>query len=354
MIFYGSNVKNLVALPLKPETIRDLEIVNKESLEKEVTTFIQTNKILPAYVTIILSNQLLFSKNFPPVTPQYSAEKLKEDIDAFLTYVPFQNPLNKTITTIKGTSVLVANGDMYIGLKQIFDANKFEVSSMIPLSLIAPHAGENFSASVGQLAQSKFDWIKQNGYVIVEPAQERSEATEEEYSEDDTKPKKTNRSFVMIGVVFMLIGVVSVLLLMQRNKKLPPPKLPTPTGVTAAIPTTAISILPSPSGASLSAIIKDDTTTIQILNGSGIPGQAEILRQGLQAVGFTNIQTGNSIVTLAKTLIVFSTRVSPETKNRIINAVKQEYSDVTTQDSDSVQSNVIITTSRPISPTPLP
>lgn len=358
MVFFGSNIKNMAVLPLKPDALRDLEIVDKDVLGTQITSFIQTNKIQPANIVILLSSAYIFSKNFPPVSAQYTADQLKSDIDLFQNYVPFQNPLIKTITTPKGTTVLVANGDIFIDFKQIFEPLNFSVDAIAPLAMIDSSVGDNFSPKIGQTALSKPDLLKQNGFSTQEylhaDVPEETELTEEE----EAKAKTNKSTFLLIGVFTLLLVVLGVMLYMQQlsnNKPATPNISVTPTN--AVVPTVPVSLTPTVTASTASATLtaSDKSILIQILNGSGIPGQADQLKNELQNEGFTNIQTGNAPnVRLPKTLIVFSKKVSPTAREFISKKVEENFGDVSTQESETIQSDVVVTTTTINTPTPLP
>lgn len=92
-----------------------------------------------------------------------------------------------------------------------------------------------------------------------------------------------------------------------------------------------------------SAKVKKDLK-IQILNGSGISGQAGNLKVQLEGLGYENIETGNAEVKGTKTTVVFSNKVSNSDKAELIKSMESTFTEVKSQTEQVSEFDVNITT----------
>ena len=112
-------------------------------------------------------------------------------------------------------------------------------------------------------------------------------------------------------------------------------------------------ILPSPTISSESAALQRKETKVQILNGSRIPGQAEKERQELSDLGYETIKTGNAETTATtKKLVIFVEKVPEFIRDDIITELKKTYKEVSTQETEEAEYDVIITLGNLIATTP--
>ena len=89
-----------------------------------------------------------------------------------------------------------------------------------------------------------------------------------------------------------------------------------------------------------------DKLSIQILNGSGIAGQAGIVQTALEDYGFSKVIVGNSRkTTSSKTQVIFKPQVVNTTRKAILDLLRDLSFDYTIQDSQGTDYDVVITTS---------
>ncbi len=93
------------------------------------------------------------------------------------------------------------------------------------------------------------------------------------------------------------------------------------------------------------ALLPKATITFQVLNGSGIPGQADTVRDKLIALDYTNISTGNApSLRSSRTLIVYKSRIPEFQIREVSDAISSVVGEVTTQVNEEINYDVLITT----------
>ena len=142
------------------------------------------------------------------------------------------------------------------------------------------------------------------------------------------------RLIAMIVFFSILIGILVTVLVMNGylgvSKKaviVPPPAQVLESVEPTILPksSTVASTSAEQSDASSSALINlniQKTIQIEILNGSGIAGQADLVKSSLSKVGFEQINTGNSTSVGQKTLILYKPTVSTDSILAISSALK--------------------------------
>jgi flagellar basal body-associated protein FliL len=119
--------------------------------------------------------------------------------------------------------------------------------------------------------------------------------TTQDYSNQPATAKKNMLPIIIIAVVLVIV-LIGGFFLFTRNTSGKPPVV---TGTTTIAPTAAPSPTPTPA-------IAKDSVLIQVLNGTGTPGQAAKVVASLKTAGYNtdNIKTGNTPDTASTSSIV--------------------------------------------------
>ena len=148
---------------------------------------------------------------------------------------------------------------------------------------------------------------------------------------------------LLVGFVIFLMAVTFGLLPNPVLKFFPQPNLASQTTVS---PSSAVDNISTSSA--LESRKKD--IKIQILNASGISGQAAKLRNLLKNIGFANIEIGNFNGEDQKdTTIIYSAQVPKVIQNEITKEIGRNLTNVTTSkatDSANLKFDVLITVGR--------
>jgi hypothetical protein len=150
------------------------------------------------------------------------------------------------------------------------------------------------------------------------------------------KPKKKNvgMKIAILVALLLVIGGIAWFLLSSDNPFSSSKITPTPTiSAMNEMPTEA----PSPTPMALAK----DQLKVQILNGTGIPGEASLLQKAMQDLGFTSIDAGNADTKdYTKTEVSYSSNVSDDVRAEVSAKLQTIYTTVTV--SDTVPSGVDI------------
>lgn len=329
-------------LSFSSDLVLDLEIINVDNLKTAIQSFIGAEKIPPAHALIILGDSVIFSKTLVGKTPEEQNTESKE----YLKNVPFEHVVSKIYKTQKETKIIATNKDFYTAIKSAFESNGHTFSAVTHQIFFSKDLPSEATLT-GAQAKILFGWvdsIKTTENFLDQPAPVKTESEQILLS---AKPQKKKSSLpVLIPVFGILIAIMVVLYLSQQNqnKTLVTKASSQPQVLPSFTPTPTIEPTPAVSTSSASLVSEYGSISINILNGSGIAGQAEKTKQILTDVGFKNIETGNaSTRTQTRTIVIFSKLLPDEVRTLIVNTLKSSYGAVSAQETQSSEYDVIVT-----------
>lgn len=135
--------------------------------------------------------------------------------------------------------------------------------------------------------------------------------------------KKSGKKWIILVLVLILIAVLSAVayfLFRSPQEETPKQPFPEPTPV-------ADSQEPSPTPTP-EPVVRDEVS-LEVLNGTGIAGEAALLREKLKELGYSEIKVGNAQGEARETTEVsFATSVPEPVRNEILSLLKQTYVEV--------------------------
>jgi hypothetical protein len=353
--YFSPERTDILHLVFPPTTIQDMEVVNKEELLQLLQNFVTTNKIIPSRSIIVLSDTIFFQKDIAVAKP----EELEPQVKSFLNNVPFEHVIFKTFDIDKAKRVLAANKDLYQYVKEYLEKNGFTLPLVIAsLSLGKDFTlGENITVEQAKAIIQKMDAIKPTENFL-EPPKPTVESEKNQQYTPIAKKKKTAKSTLpillpvfglliatLVGVFYMQSKQNSAALAARAALRLTPSPIIVPSDTPTPEPTVPIS--------SESAALQKKATKIQILNGSRIAGQAEKERRALTAIGYADVKTSNAVgATADHTLIIFAKKVPDYIRDDIISHLKKTYEEITSQEIDQAEFDVIVTLGELLGTTP--
>lgn len=90
------------------------------------------------------------------------------------------------------------------------------------------------------------------------------------------------------------------------------------------------------------AAIDKSKVQVQVLNGTGITGEAAYLQTQLGNLGYTNIKTGNSESTVSTTTVTFSSKLDSGVVSEITQKLNSIYQTVSTNTSSSATFDAVV------------
>ena len=344
--FFSAAFPKGLALVVPHDVINDLEVVNQTKLQEQIAAFIAQNKIKPANVVMVLADELLFTKILTALKPPEQTAELAH----FLDEVPFaaEELVYELLTIDTKTNVIATNRALYQSIKTGVEAVSWRVVAVVPVVA----SGKPPTATTWPVVLTAAQELKSGNFLTVKPADSTAETARMGWW---SRPR--HRTIIGAAAMSSILIIIGALLMVPRVLRQRPPPALLPVAVTpAAVSVSAISTTTSPTAFDDTATVAVATSSteadiidqlkIQILNGSGIPGQAARLADTLRASGFHNITVGNTKKTSTLTTIAFSPVVPSTLQDRIIFAVKRYFDPITTAIGGQADFEVLIVTSK--------
>lgn len=297
------------------------EVVDRKLFEKTIQDFFSHFK--KQDVGIIVDSDLVYQKNIiKTTTMDVSLEEKK-----FFETIPFsQESLAKIIVPSTQQILLMGtNKEPFQMLANILWQKGWSVHFAIPLSLFSHQiAGKQITYSLLRSLTSNSSRLKAINFLTQEKQMIREDKP---MGKGDTKTTVETILVIIffIGFVIFILydfGFLSFLTAKKQQIVYPPAQK------VSSIPTLALTpIVTQP--ASVSAILNKSDIRIQILNGSGIAGQATTIKNQLVAQGFTNIQTGNAQgVNSTTTIAIFANQVPQSFRDSILSVLNGTFTTI--------------------------
>lgn len=192
---------------LFPEgSVRDLEVLTPDILVRELTSFLDKQKVAPARLLAVLSPTLLFQRDIED-TREVSLEIATQ---AFLEAIPFENVASRTYEKEGRVRLIATNRNFYEPLILTFTKRGFVFEGIVPSTFIEePLLVERGLESDTALSLLKrYDTLKQYSLMnVAKPADEGSSHT----TSQGTKKK---RAFL---IAFAIISFLLLLFILLRQ-----------------------------------------------------------------------------------------------------------------------------------------
>lgn len=325
------------------ELVQHGEIVNEIKLKDALFQFFNSLVFKVNKGFIILSQKLVFSLEIDNIKNQ------EEEVNKFLSTVPI-NKDDVAIIIGKNKSRL----DIYASNKKLFELvisllkeKNIQIYSVAPLNTFA------HKPMTQDLTSQDLKGIEGEGKIMQQYnfLDNKESANKKDFGSDEKLPiqenphKSMKKQYVML-FISLLFFVASVSYLLLWSEVIPSSwfKKSSPVKATKVTPSPTTSLQPSPT---LKPIDKS-LVSIQILNGSGVEGQAGKVGQTLQDNGYKNITTGNAPDHVANTTLMYDSALSSSDVNSLLKVLKKDFLNVEVQEAStsSAKYDVVIITGK--------
>lgn len=337
--FYSPSLPGVIQCPLAPTLIKDLEILNEQGLYIQIKSFIETHRIKPMQLLLVLSEDITFERDYID-RPDFDRNQA---IQHFQDTLPFEEITMKLYKVDKGLILIGINRHLYEPVSQSFQKLGFVTEGIIPQIITRRDTTMSNTLDIASAVMllSKFDLYREDS-VLTHQATPIEPEKKETYESEDTQKQSNSRLFLLVGVFILLIGLLGYVY-MQSQTPPPPPKNSTPP--VAVTPKEQLITMPTltqvPIGSASAQ--KLDTLKIQIINASGTLGIDETVKNQISTLGFQNIETKSDTTTTSQNVIlVFSKNVLTETRDRIYNLLKTTYPTIAIQETFSSQYDITV------------
>lgn len=195
-------------ITIPKDVLSHLEIVNAQKLDELLSKFIETKKITPSQIFIILGKNTTFEKD---ITDIARTERYIE-IQKFLDIVPFEKTLNKIFKIQKKEKIVAANRDFCQKLIDVFTKLGFSVEAIIPETL--------FSETLPVLVK-KIDTLKQ--YNLLDSHNRASSS-----ANTSSQPFLQNTRLIILASVFAIL-IITLIFMVYTKYFTFNPKIKAPT-----------------------------------------------------------------------------------------------------------------------------
>lgn len=204
LFVYDAN--NILKLDMPPQVIRDLDILDKSGFDSLVDSFINTKKIDPGKLWIILSDSVCFNKDITQADPV----KLEEEVRDFLEAVPFDQIISKRFRAQTGVRIIAGNLEMIEAIVEIFERHGFDTEAITPSAIFPGYNTRKvLDADFARYIVANKGLVRQGNMLAkIAPAAPTAEAPE---------PKKKNKLLPYLLMGFGVLLVILVATLMSRK-----------------------------------------------------------------------------------------------------------------------------------------
>lgn len=204
---FQKNAAKPAVLALGSDITKDMEIVSADKFFQALTAWVETSKIPPCDLVIVLSDTVYFEYAIQSLAPG----KEEEQIKTFLDTVPFEQSVSRVITDDSSKRVIVLSKDYYDLLLEFLEKKLFRVLALIPASLIGVKGPED--VKVDQLIKNLDDKKKYNFLSDFE----RHFISDSFITRN--APKDTKNLKIMFGVFSLLIVVLLAVIYLTFIRK---------------------------------------------------------------------------------------------------------------------------------------
>ena len=155
----------------------------------------------------------------------------------------------------------------------------------------------------------------------------------------EPREKNNGSKWILIFIALLILGGVGIFFFTKSGDE----AIATPTPSFNTTPIDEVESTSTP--ASSPAPVKKSEVSIEILNGTGIPGEAAYLQTQLKALGYSDITAGNASSTdNTITTVTFSKTLSQTVQDEIKKELEKIYKEVSVKTSTTQKSDAVIVT----------
>src|SRR3989344_783458 len=347
---YSQKTRGVQArLDFPPNYEKDQEIIDLEKFEQLISNFLSKLSLNGKKVIIVISSENLFEKTIP------LSDKTKEETAAkkFFEEIPFdlQKIAKKQIRTKNGLNLIAANKNFYDSIVHVLQKLQVEIRAAVPSTMFGITASTLTSEDIKKISSNP-EMLKTSDFLSIDTQkkQDRETQPEKENLQADGEKSKFNPATVA-GIAFIVVGLgVVVFLLFKQGilkQYLPFNKKPLPTLAPSPQESKPAPVdLENKEATEQAELSSKQDITIQILNGSGVSGQASQVQALLEQLDYSQIETGNAnSQNLTTTKIVYKQNVADSLISEIKTELEKTLANVETeQTSDDIGFDIVITT----------
>jgi hypothetical protein len=298
----GPGITGIIKMPFSESVIKDLDVVGFTQLSDLLKKFVDVNKISICELVMVLNSDTYFETELVGKDDK----ELAENLQSFVDNVPLANPSSRIFKIGEKYRVVVINRNLYESLRAIFESMGFKVKAVVPELILSNVgvAGSDFDLNACKLILKSKDFILSNSFVGPASLKENDNWI------NHNKKKALILAITGIAIAIFGVGLIIWQTVSSRNQAVAKSKARS-AKMAIVEPTPIPTPTPAPVAASASVNLAD--YSVNILNGSGIAGEAGRIGDILKKNGFAQISLGNT-GRINKSIVVLSVRVPVEVR----------------------------------------
>ncbi|OGE32098.1 hypothetical protein A2631_03190 [Candidatus Daviesbacteria bacterium RIFCSPHIGHO2_01_FULL_44_29] len=330
---YSGHDFEVLELEFPVSVVANLQVLEPLRYQELIYEALSSSDLRSQTALLLLSDEIIFQENRSFSSP----EQLDREVVQFLETLPL---LPEEVATVRIETqgqlyIFATNKHLFMPVVAEFENQGWQIASVSP-ALFYGEFGSKEVLEEGEVKQTIKEYST-SAHIDFLHTEKRSFTPE---------PNQTmvRRGWIINLVLVLLCGAAFLGALWTIPTVRPrlvaffarssPSHVPTSNGAS-----------PSPSPSSIPLAGKEELT-IQVLNGSGISGQAGKVKAALVTLGYSNIDTGNTSLTTTGSQVAFSTRVAETDRQAIVEGLQKLFSVVTPITDPQATKDVAITTSK--------
>lgn len=332
--FYIRGDDNVGKIDFPSVVINHLEIVDHTKLNELIISFIARSELGDQDATLLLSDEVIFHKKIGRDSPEVEEEL----IESFFDKVPLDksHQAKKVIVQDDFLYPVATNKNLYEAIVKSFVNNGWKINAVVPAIVFGDLSSSLDPELVDNILKAD-DLIQKYDLLHGDNNSAKYDTSESDSKPSDSTPQTPKKgAFVWILLLILLVLLSSggyaaykFGYLKRALNKLNPPQNKTETQ-TQDNPKEKLDASTAPSSTSsaqqqstASAQLKKDQLKLQVLNGSGIAGQAAKVKEELLKLNYVSVTTGNNPESTSTSQIQFSKTLKADDKNQILEDIKK-------------------------------
>lgn len=319
------------------------EIFNQAKFEALLLDFLGKTIVKGQETIIVLSDEVLFQKIIP------ASKDESAQVQKFYEEVPLdpQKIVKKEIRQKDGLHLIVTNKSLFETIKNILAKLGHVTEMVIPATLLNLSQSQTLTGEdVGKIL-SGAEKAKDADFLTDDKAQTDNQTQDEQApkeSPENQNPFKNKMLMLLVVIFILLIGVLTAFYFVKKPHI--PMKIPFITQKKTVVSINASSPLPSKNTVSQESEIDRSQIKVQVLNGTGKAGQALKVKEKLQNLNFSLIETANTPTQdFVKTEISFASSIPQSVRNEIQQELEKNFQEVQVLEDQTNQNyDIVITT----------
>lgn len=336
-----------------PETVSNLDILNRERFSSLVSSFISANKITPSSLTVVLTDDAVYEKDLSQSSQVLASnagalavnDKQQEEIQKFLENVPFEDVLAKVIRTEKMVMAVGTNKNLITAITESFSNAGFIAEAVIPGFLYGP--GLNFSKG---LTPENAQAVLQRGEILrlgnLLMGEKETLPQSPNLGEEVKQKKPQNiRTYILVAVFVFLLIILMIVYFVSKAQPAAKKNTAGSSLNSSAVPSPVLTIAPTVSSSQTPNTEVPDPKSIKvkIVQNPQSQGLADILKAELLKIGFENIASEISANSPSiKSSVLFSSSVFPVIRQNVVTEVKKIIPDILFLESEDSEPTITI------------